>query len=192
MRWSGEEPVLIRRGRGWNEIPWGRGESPLNKWNDGGMEKKAKHLWWKRQMQGWGGRSKRCSQSHRPNMKPSKWGQISFFLFWLSWAFTAAWGLFSSYALGEPLQLWHMASLVAACVLNCPMACGILSFPGGSAVKNLPAMQESWETRVRSLGWEDHWEKELASHSSILAWSIPRQRSLAGYSLWGCKESDRT
>ena len=41
-----------------------------------------------------------------------------------------------------PLQLWHMASLLAACMLNCPMACGILSFPGGSAVKNLPAMQE--------------------------------------------------
>ena len=37
-------------------------------------------------------------------------------------------------------------------------------------VKNLRAM---WETRVRSLGWEDPLEKELATHSSILAWSIP-------------------
>ena len=43
----------------------------------------------------------------------------------------------------EPLQLRHMASLVVACMLNCPMAYGILSFPGGSAVKNLPAMQET-------------------------------------------------
>ena len=37
-------------------------------------------------------------------------------------------------------------------------------------VKNLRAM---WETRVRSLGWEDPLEKELATHSSILAWSTP-------------------
>ena len=37
-------------------------------------------------------------------------------------------------------------------------------------VNNLPAMQE---TRVRSLGWEDPLEKEMATHSSILAWRIP-------------------
>ena len=37
-------------------------------------------------------------------------------------------------------------------------------------VKNLPAVQE---TRVQSLGWEDPWEKEMATHSSILAWRIP-------------------
>ena len=37
-------------------------------------------------------------------------------------------------------------------------------------VKNLPAMQES---RVRSLGWEDPLEKEMATHSSTLAWKIP-------------------
>ena len=38
------------------------------------------------------------------------------------------------------------------------------------AVKNLPATQE---TRVRSLGREDLLEKEMATHSSILAWRIP-------------------
>ena len=38
-------------------------------------------------------------------------------------------------------------------------------------VKNLPAMQETW---VLSLGWEDPLEKEKATHSSILAWEIPR------------------
>ena len=38
-------------------------------------------------------------------------------------------------------------------------------------VKNLPAM---WETWVRSLSWEDPLEKEMATHSSILAWKIPR------------------
>ena len=37
-------------------------------------------------------------------------------------------------------------------------------------VKHLPAM---WETGVQSLGWEDSLEKELATHSTILAWKIP-------------------
>ena len=43
-------------------------------------------------------------------------------------------------------------------------------FPGGSTVKHLPTM---WETQVQSLGWEDLLEKEMATHSSILAWKIP-------------------
>ena len=38
-------------------------------------------------------------------------------------------------------------------------------------VKRLPAMPE---TRVQSLGWEDPLEKEMAAHSSTLAWKIPR------------------
>ena len=37
-------------------------------------------------------------------------------------------------------------------------------------VKSLPAV---WEIRVQSLGWEDPLEKEMATHSSILAWQIP-------------------
>ena len=45
-------------------------------------------------------------------------------------------------------------------------------------------MRETW---VQSLGWEDLLEKEMATHSSILAWKIP-QRSLVGYSPWGHKE----
>ena len=40
-------------------------------------------------------------------------------------------------------------------------------------VKNSPAMQETQETQVQSLGWEDHLEEEVATHSSILAWKIP-------------------
>ena len=48
-----------------------------------------------------------------------------------------------------------------------------LGFPGGSIVKNLPAMQELQEMQVQSLGWEDPLEKGLATHSSILAWRIP-------------------
>ena len=40
-------------------------------------------------------------------------------------------------------------------------------------VKNPPAM---WETRVRSLGWEDPLEEGMATHSSIFAWRIPMDR----------------
>ena len=63
------------------------------------------------------------------------------------------------------------------------------SYPGGSAVKNLPAMQE---TQVQSLRWEDPLEKEMATHSSILAGKSHAERNLAGYSPWRCKESDTT
>ena len=45
----------------------------------------------------------------------------------------------------------------------------MLGFPGGSGVKNLLAVQETW---VRSLDWEDPLEKGMANHSSILAWRI--------------------
>ena len=39
-------------------------------------------------------------------------------------------------------------------------------------VKNLPAVEETQEMRVRSLGWEDPLEKDMATHSSILAWRM--------------------
>ena len=54
-------------------------------------------------------------------------------------------------------------------------------------IKNPPAMQETW---VQSLGWDGSLEKEMATHSSILACESHGQRSLAGYSPWGCKELD--
>ena len=41
------------------------------------------------------------------------------------------------------------------------------------AVKNPPAVAETQETTVGSLGWEDPLEEEAATHSSILAWRIP-------------------
>ena len=53
-------------------------------------------------------------------------------------------------------------------------------------------MQEMQELWIQSLGLEDPLEEEMATHSSILAWEIPRTRSLAGYSQWGCKEPDMT
>ena len=54
-------------------------------------------------------------------------------------------------------------------------------------VKSLPA---KWDTRVRSLGWEDPLEKGMATHSRILAWRIPWTEKPGGYSPWGRKESD--
>ena len=56
-------------------------------------------------------------------------------------------------------------------------------------VKNPPAMQENW---VHSLGWEDPLEKEMATHSSILAWRIPWTEEPGGLQSTGSKESDTT
>ena len=56
-------------------------------------------------------------------------------------------------------------------------------------LKRLPAM---WETWVRSLGQEDPLEKEIATHSSILAWRIPWTEELGGLQSTGRKESDTT
>ena len=55
------------------------------------------------------------------------------------------------------------------------------------SVNNPPAMQDTW---VQSLGGEDPLEKDMATHSNILAWRIPWTGILAGYSPWGHKESD--
>ena len=56
-------------------------------------------------------------------------------------------------------------------------------------VKHLPTVQES---QVQFLGQEDPLEKEMATHSSILAWKSHGQRILEGYSPQGCKELDMT
>ena len=52
-------------------------------------------------------------------------------------------------------------------------------------VKSLPAMQE---TCVGSLGEEDPLEKEMATHTSILAWKISWTEELVGYSSWDMTE----
>ena len=56
-------------------------------------------------------------------------------------------------------------------------------------LKRLPPMRETW---VRSLGWEDPLEKEVATRSSNLAWKIPWTEEPGGYSPQGSKESDKT
>ena len=53
------------------------------------------------------------------------------------------------------------------------VTCYLRDFPGGSTVENPPAMQDSQEMQVQSLGQEDPLEEGMATHSSILAWRIP-------------------
>ena len=59
----------------------------------------------------------------------------------------------------------------------------------GSAVKNPPAMQELREMWIRSLGQEDPLEKEMATHSSILAWRIPWTEESGGLESIGSQKS---
>ena len=57
-----------------------------------------------------------------------------------------------------------------------------MGFPGGSSIKDPPAMQEIQETWVGSKGRKDSLEEDMAAHSSILAWRIQGQRGLVGHS----------
>ena len=58
-------------------------------------------------------------------------------------------------------------------------------FPGGSVVKNPPAMQQPQETWVQSLGWKDPLEEGMATHSSVLAWRIPWTEESGGLQSMG-------
>ena len=70
----------------------------------------------------------------------------------------------------EPARQWSRAPVF----IKIYMLLGALQgFLGDSAVKNPPAMQETQETRVQSLDWEDPLEKEMATHPSTVAWEIP-------------------
>ena len=62
-------------------------------------------------------------------------------------------------------------------------------FPHSSVGKQSACNAETW---VRFLGREDPLEKEMATHSSVLAWRIPGTGSLVGCRLWGRTESDTT
>ena len=79
------------------------------------------------------------------------------------WSKTFPWLLLSK-------AYWYGVSLLP------PLTWAVWGFLFGEAslmaqrIKRLPAMQETW---VLSLGWEDPLEKEMATHSSILAWRIP-------------------
>ena len=65
-----------------------------------------------------------------------------------------------------------------------------MGFPGDSAVKNLPANAgDVLKTQAPSLGREDPLEKEMATHSSILAGKFHGQKSLVGYIVYGVAKS---
>ena len=90
--------------------------------------------------------------------------------------------------LGKTLVVFALLHSTSKAKFACYSRC-FLTSPVAQTVKHLPTM---WETWVRSLGWEDPLEKEMATHSSILAWRTPGRRSLVGYSPRGRKESDTT
>ena len=78
-------------------------------------------------------------------------------------------------------ELWGPLHFRESESVSCSLVSDSLGFCGASlvaqTVKRLPAMQE---TRVQSLGWEDPLEKEMATHSSILASEIPRTEEPGG------------
>ena len=79
----------------------------------------------------------------------------------------------------EGLRVWPILSHWVLEVRELPRK----GFPGGSTVKNLPAMQETQEMWVQSLTQEHPLEEDMATHSSILAWRIPWTKEPLGYSL---------
>ena len=78
----------------------------------------------------------------------------------------------------------HLEATLRKCTCVAPVTSLVAQM-----VKCLPTM---WETRVRSLGWKDALEKEMATHSSTLARKSHGWRSLVRYNPWGRKESDTT
>ena len=83
---------------------------------------------------------------------------------------------------GQELPLTHKALWVAVTTFVRICVFPGKGFPGGSAVKNPLAMQETHETYVQFLGQEDPLEKGMATHSSLLAWRIPWTEEPGG--LW--------
>ena len=69
--------------------------------------------------------------------------------------------------------------------LNIHIYLRYMGFPGGLE-RNLPAMQETW---VRFPGQEDHLEKGMATHSSVLAWKIPWAEKPGGLQSMGSQKS---
>ena len=65
-----------------------------------------------------------------------------------------------------------------------------LSMESGDVVaQTVKCLSTMWETRVRALGWEDPLKKEMAIHSSIIAWKIPMDRGAWGLQSMGLKQS---
>ena len=67
----------------------------------------------------------------------------------------------------------------------------VVASPVAQRVQNLPALQETQETRVPSPGWEDPLEKETETHSSILVWKIPWTEEPGGLKSMGSQRTGR-
>ena len=67
-----------------------------------------------------------------------------------------------------------------------------MGFPGGTVVKNAPANAGDMGDAAQSLGLKDPLEEEMATCCVFLPGEVHGQRSLVGYSLWGCKGSNTT
>ena len=67
-----------------------------------------------------------------------------------------------------------------------------MGLPWWLSGKNLPVMQKTQETQVRSLGWEEPLEEGMATHSMILAWRIPWTEEPGGATVHGVAELDTT
>ena len=80
-------------------------------------------------------------------------------------AWQSQWGQDLRSSVSCTVTLGRNSVSIPLCVLEL-----LRTSPVAQLVKNLPAVQETW---VQSLGWEGPLEKEMATHSSILAWRIP-------------------
>ena len=105
-----------------------------------------------------------------------KWQPTPVFLPWESQGRGAWWAAIYGVAQGRTQLKWlsnsssgsvYISVLLSQFVPPSPSATSLVA----QMVKHLPAIRETW---VRSLCWEDLLEKEMATHSSILAWRIPR------------------
>ena len=87
----------------------------------------------------------------------------------------------------------HVCTIVVLCSFETPIVFSnkylYLTSLVAQVVKKTPGM---WETQVQSLGWEELLEKRMAIYPVFMPGKFHGQRSLVGYSPWGCKELDMT
>ena len=99
------------------------------------------------------------------------------------------WGVPRSRVITHKLQLNTVLTLPFSMQIGIYPIVILEGLPGGSVVRNMPAMQVTW---VQSLSWEDGLGKEMATHSSIFAWEIPWSEEPGRLQSTGSQESDMT
>ena len=117
---------------------------------------------------------------------------LSQFCLWYSYSLLASLSFlssFNSYSSPPPPAPQSSPSFLPLLQDNSVLFMLTKDFPGGSAVKNPPAMQETEETWIPSLGWEDPLKEEIETHSNIFAWRIPWTEELGGLQSKGVTKS---